>query len=65
MFCIIILSFFKTAIFLLVCNALHPGVLLLLLLITLIGLGLFAASAALSYLTWKAAALKAENDLTI
>ena len=54
-----------STVFLFVCNALHPSVFLLMLLILLVGLGMFAASAALSYLTWKAAALKAENDLTV
>ncbi len=54
-----------SAVFLLICNALHPGIFLMLLLIGVIGLGVFVASAALSYLTWKASALKEENDLTI
>ncbi len=54
-----------SGVFLLLCNALHPGIFLLMLLIAVVGLGMFAASAALSHLTWKAAALKAENDLTI
>ena len=54
-----------SAVFLLACGALHPGIFLMLLLIVVIGLGMFAASAALSYLTWKATALKEENDLTV
>ena len=54
-----------STVFLLVCNALHPGILLMLILIALVGLGVFVASAALSYLTWKAAILKEENDLTV
>ena len=53
------------AVFLLICSALHPSILLALILIALIGLGVFVASAALSYLTWKAAILKEENDLTV
>lgn len=54
-----------SAIILFVCGALHPGIFLLLVLIAVIGLGMFVASAALSHLTWKAVALKEENDLTI
>ena len=46
-------------------RALHPGVFLLMLLIAAVGAGLSVAAAALSHLTLKAAALKAENDLTI
>ena len=53
------------AVLLLICGALHPGILVLLILAAVIGLGFFVASAALSYLTWKAAALKEENDLTV
>lgn len=54
-----------SAIFLLASSALHPGILLLLMIAAVIGLGIFAASAALSHLTLKAAVLQDENDLTI
>lgn len=50
---------------LLALGALHPGVFLLLLLITVIGAGIAVAAAALSHLTLKAAVLQDENDLTI
>jgi len=50
---------------LLLLHALHPGVLLLMLLIAVIGAGIAVAAAALSHLTLKAAALQDENDLTI
>ncbi len=53
---IVLLLFFR---------GLHPGVFLLLLLITAIGAGISAAAAALSHLTMKAAAIQDENDLTI
>ena len=50
---------------LLLLNALHPGVLLLMLLIAVIGAGVTAAAAALSHLTLKASQFQDENDLTI
>ncbi len=50
---------------LLLLNALHPGVFLLMLLIAVVGAGITAAAAALSHLTLKAAILQDENDLTI
>lgn len=50
---------------LLVLGALHPGILLLFLLIAVVGAGLTVAAAALSHLTMKAAALQEESDLTI
>ena len=50
---------------LLALGALHPGILLLLLLISVVGAGLTVAAAALSHLTMKAAALQEESDLTI
>ena len=50
---------------LLLLNALHPGVFLLMLLIAVIGAGLAVAAAALSHLTLKAALLQEENDLTV
>lgn len=50
---------------LLLLRSLHPGVFLLLLLITVIGAGITVAAAALSHLTLKAALLQDENDLTI
>ena len=53
------------AIGLFACNALHPGLFLLALLICLIGLCLFVATAALSHLTLKAALLQEESDLTV
>jgi len=46
-------------------NALHPGVFLMMLAVLILGTAAAVASAALSHLTAKAAALKAENDLTI
>ena len=46
-------------------RALHPGVFLLLLLITAVGAGITVAAAALSHLTLKAAVLQDENDLTV
>ena len=46
-------------------QSLHPGVFLLLLLLTVIGVGITVAAAALSHLTLKAALLQDENDLTI
>ena len=50
---------------LLLLNALHPGVFLLMLLIAVVGAGITVAAAALSHLTLKAALLQDENDLTI
>ena len=50
---------------LIVLNAMHPGLLLLALLIAAIGAGIAAAAAALSHLTLKAALLQEENDLTV
>lgn len=50
---------------LLLLNALHPGVFLLMLLVAVIGAGITVAAAALSHLTMKAARLQDENDLTI
>lgn len=50
---------------LIVLNALHPAVFLLMLLIAVIGAGLAVAAAALSHLTLKAALLQEENDLTV
>ncbi len=50
---------------LLLLNALHPGIFLLMLLITVIGAGIAVAAAALSHLTLKAALLQDESDLTI
>ena len=50
---------------LLLLNALHPGIFLLMLLIAVIGAGLTVAAAALSHLTLKAAILQEESDLTI
>lgn len=52
-------------VFLLICQALHPGIFLLLLLISVVGAGITAAAAALSHLTLKAALLQEENDLTV
>lgn len=46
-------------------NALHPSIILLMIVILLFGAAATVASAALSHLTAQAAALKAENDLTI
>ena len=46
-------------------HALHPGLFLLLLLISAVGAGITIASAALSHLTVKAAQMQDENDLTI
>ncbi len=46
-------------------NAMHPGVFLLMLLIAVVGAGMTAAAAALSHLTLKAALLQEENDLTV
>jgi len=46
-------------------NALHPGILVVLLCVIFMGFFLSVAAAALSHLTRKAAELKAENDLTI
>mgnify|MGYP004688901151 CR=1 FL=1 len=46
-------------------RALHPGLFLLLLLISAVGAGITIASAALSHLTVKAAQMQDENDLTI
>lgn len=43
----------------------HPGVLLAALLISIIGVAIAAAAAALSHLVLKAATLQEENDLTI
>lgn len=50
---------------LVVLNALHPGIFLLMLLIAVVGAGITAAAAALSHLTLKAALLQEENDLTV
>lgn len=50
---------------LLLANALHPGVFLLMLLIAFAGAVIAIAAAALSHLTLKAAAIQDENDLTI
>lgn len=50
---------------LLLLNALHPGIFLLMLLIAVIGAGLTVAAAALSHLTLKAAILQEDSDLTI
>ena len=50
---------------LLVLNALHPGVFLLMLAVVVVGAAVTVASAALSHLTLKAANLQDENDLTI
>ena len=50
---------------LLVLNALHPSIFLLMLLIAVIGAGLTVAAAALSHLTLKAALLQEESDLTV
>lgn len=50
---------------LLVLGALHPGVLLLMLLIAVVGAGIAVAAAALSHLTLKAAVMQEENDLTV
>ena len=50
---------------LLLLNALHPGIFLLMLLIAVIGAGLTVAAAALSHLTLKAALLQEENNLTV
>lgn len=52
-------------IFLMLAGAMHPGVLLLVLLIAVIGAGFTVAAAALSHLTLKAALLQEENDLTV
>ena len=43
----------------------HPGVLLLSLLICFIGVAVTIASACLSHLTWKAAEIQEENELTV
>jgi Protein of unknown function (DUF3036). len=50
---------------LVVLDALHPGVLLMMLAVVIFGIAAAVSCAALSHLTAKAAALKAENDLTI
>lgn len=50
---------------LLILNALHPGVFLLMLFIAFGGAVITVAAAALSHLTLKAADLQDENDLTI
>ena len=50
---------------LLVLNALHPGVFLLILAVIVVGAAVTVAAAALSHLTLKAASLQDENDLTI
>lgn len=50
---------------LLVLGALHPGILLLMLLVAVVGAGVTAAAAALSHLTLKAVLLQEENDLTV
>ena len=50
---------------LLVLNALHPGVFLLMLAVVVVGAAVAVAAAALSHLTLKAASLQDENDLTI
>ena len=50
---------------LLVLNALHPGVFLLMLAVIVAGAAVTVAAAALSHLTLKAANLQDENDLTI
>ena len=59
--CLCILSM----VMLLVLNALHPGVFLLMLLIAVVGAGIAVAAAALSHLTLKASQLQDENNLTI
>lgn len=46
-------------------GAMHPGILLLMILIAVVGAGITAAAAALSHLTLKAALLQEENDLTV
>lgn len=50
---------------LMVLGAMHPGILLLMLLIAVVGAGITAAAAALSHLTVKAVQLQEENELTI
>lgn len=50
---------------LLLLHALHPGILLLMLLIAVVGAGITVAAAALSHLTLKAAIMQEENDLTV
>ena len=53
------------AVVLVLLRAMHPSVLLVFAGIVLVGLAIAVASAALSHLTQKAAALKDENDLTV
>ena len=43
----------------------HPGIFLLMLAVTVLGVAMTVAAAALSHLTLKAASLQDENDLTI
>lgn len=50
---------------LLLLNALHPGVFLLILAVIVVGTAVTVAAASLSHLTLKAANLQDENDLTI
>lgn len=50
---------------LLTLGALHPGVLLLAVLLAVVGAGITVAAAALSHLTLKASAMQEENDLTV
>ena len=52
-------------IILILLNALHPGIFLLMLFIAVAGAGVTAAAAVLSHLTLKAVNLQDENELTI
>lgn len=57
--------FFVGQVVLFLANRNHPGVLLLSQLIVFAAVGIAVASAALSHLVYKAAALREENELTI
>ena len=59
------LLYLLVAVLIIIVNALTPGIILLLLAVLFIGTCSTVASAAFSHLTYKAAALKDESDLTI
>ena len=57
--------YLMAAFVLVLCNLLHPGILLIILFIQFAGIAIAVVAATLSHLVKKASDIKAENDLTI